>query len=116
MATEVLKKGSDAVIYLPLTDAKGKRVRVSDFHSFSIRLFTTDEKVYAEYSFRYPDTYHGIVADDEGDWIVINASDLEPLHEGVLLYKYHLRAVNGYYEDFTFDKVVDGQLNIFLSE
>jgi hypothetical protein len=116
MAVEVLQKGSDAVIFLPLTDAKGKKVRVSDFQSFSIRLYTTDENVYAEYAFERPDTRRGIVSDHKGDWIVINASDMEALHEGILLYKYHLRAVNGHYKDFLYDKVVSGQLNIFLSE
>jgi hypothetical protein len=116
MAMQVLQKGSDAVICLPLMDAKGTRVRVSDFHSFSIKLYTTDESVYAEYSFQGPDVYHGIVADDAGDWIVINAPDLEALHEGVLLYKYHMQAVNGHFEDFLFDKVVSGQLDIYLMD
>jgi hypothetical protein len=116
MAFEVLYRGSDAVIRLPLADAKGQRVRVSDFHSFTIRLFTTDENVYAEYGFRQPDKYSGIVSDDDGDWIVINASEMEPLHEGMLLYRYRIQAVNGNYEDFIFDKVVRGQLNVFLSD
>jgi hypothetical protein len=116
MAMQTLQKGSDAVIGLPLMDAKGRRVRVSDFYSFSIRLFTTDEDVFAEYSFQSPDVYNGIVADDVGDWIVINAPDLEAFHEGVLLYKYHIQAINGYYNDFIFDKKVRGQLDIYLSE
>ena len=116
MTVRKLQKGSDAVIGLPLMDASGKRVRVSDFYSFSIKLFTTDENVFAEYSYRHPDVYRGIVADGEGDWIVINASDMADFHEGVLRYRYHLRAVNGHYDDCMFDSVCAGQLNIFLRE
>jgi hypothetical protein len=97
-------------------DARGKRVRVSDFYSFTARLYTTDESVYAEYGFRQPDVYAGIVAESRADWMVINAPDLSALEEGIMYCRYHLKAVNGRFDDVMFDRIVKEQLNIILAE
>lgn len=111
-----LKKGSDAAIHLSLTDGRGRKIRVSDFYACTIKLFTTDENVYAEYAFRQPDAYTGIVDDGKADWLVINAPDLDAMHEGFLHCTIHVRGVNDRFNDVMYDKVITEQLNIYLTE
>jgi hypothetical protein len=103
-------------MHLSLKDAGGVKVRVSDLHSFSVKLWTTDRNVYSEYSFHAPDVYSGIVAGEEIDWIVINAADLAGMKCGAIMYEYHLQAVSSIFKGAIFDRITSGQLNIFLKQ
>ena len=113
MAIEKLQKGSDALFNIHLTDAEGKPFRVSDLFAFAIRFYTLDSNNYVEYSYQNGE-YDGIVANEDGDTVVINADELEPLEDGVLNYVYYLKAGNTLFSDGFYDECVKGHTNIYL--
>ena len=98
-------KGSDIMVALSLKDAEGTPYRISTTNEFTIRFFTTDPDTYIEGSYS-AGKYTGIIAEEDTDYIALNALDLEKLEDGVLSYVYHIR---GFY-----DEVIKGQTNLYL--
>ena len=101
-------KGSDIMIALSLKDAEGTPYRIDITNEFTIRFFTTDPDTYIEGS------YSGIIAEEDTDYIALNALDLEKLEDGVLSYVYNIRIVNTSFKDGFYDEVVKGQTNLYL--
>ena len=56
----------------------------------------------------------GIIAEEDTDYIALNALDLEKLEDGVLSYVYHIRVTNSNFKDGFYDEVIKGQTNLYL--
>ena len=97
-------KGSDIMVALSLKDAEGTPY---------IRFFTTDPDTYIEGSYS-AGKYTGIIAEEDTDYIALNALDLEKLEDGVLSYVYHIRVTNSNFKDGFYDEVIKGQTNLYL--
>ena len=88
-------KGSDIMVALSLKDAEGTPYRISTTNEFTIRFFTTDPDTYIEGSYS-AGKYTGIIAEEDTDYIALNALDLEKLEDGVLTYIIHSGFISGY--------------------
>ena len=95
------------MVALSLKDAEGTPYRISTTNEFTIRFFTTDP----DYS---AGKYTGIIAEEDTDYIALNALDLEKLEDGVLSYVYHIRVTNSNFKDGFYDEVIKGQTNLYL--
>lgn len=101
-------KGSDIMVALSLKDAEGTPYRISTTNEF-----TTDPDTYIEGSYS-AGKYTGIIAEEDTDYIALNALDLEKLEDGVLSYVYHIRVTNSNFKDGFYDEVIKGQTNLYL--
>ena len=54
------------------------------------------------------------IAEEDTDYIALNALDLEKLEDGVLSYVYHIRVTNSNFKDGFYDEVIKGQTNLYL--
>jgi hypothetical protein len=106
-------KGSDIMIALSLKDAEGTPYRIGTTNEFTIRFFTTDPDTYIEGSYSAGE-YTGIIAEEDTDYIALNALDLEKLEDGILSYVYNIRCINTSFKDGFYDEVVKGQTNLYL--
>lgn len=106
-------KGSDIMIALSLKDAEGTPYRIDTTNEFTIKFFTTDPDTYIEGTYS-SGKYTGIIAEEDADYIALNALDLEKLEDGVLSYVYNIRIVNTSFKDGFYDEVVKGQTNLYL--
>lgn len=106
-------KGSDIMITLSLKDIEGKPYRIGTTNEFIIRFYTTDPEIYVEASYSTGE-YTGIIAEEDADYIALNALDLEKLEDGVLSYMCHIRIANTNFKDDFYDEVIKGQTNLFL--
>lgn len=106
-------KGSDIMVALSLKDAEGTPYRIDTTNEFTISFFTTDPDTYIEGSYS-GGKYIGIIAEEDADYIALNALDLEKLEDGVLSYVYNIRIVNTSFKDGFYDEVVKGQTNLYL--
>lgn len=106
-------KGSDVLIQLGLKDADGNPYRINSLTSFTIRFFTTDPETYIESCYQNGE-YVGILNEEDADYIIINASDLESLEEGIMHYTYSIRAVNTDFDDGFYDEAITGESNLYL--
>lgn len=106
-------KGSDLMIELSLKDAEGTPYRIGTTSEFTIRFFTTDPDTYIEGSYSTGE-YTGIIAEEDTDYIALNALDLENLEDGVLSYVYHIKIANSSFKDGFYDEVVKKQTNLYL--
>nr|DAD94588.1 MAG TPA: hypothetical protein [Siphoviridae sp. ctREU2] len=106
-------KGSDIMIALSLKDAEGTPYRIDTTNGFTIRFFTTDPDTYIEGSYS-GGKYTGIIAEEDTDYIALNALDLEKIEDGLLSYVYHIKVINASFKDGYYDEVVKGQTNLYL--
>lgn len=106
-------KGSDLLISLILKDAEGTPYRIGTTNEFTIRFFTTDPDTYIGGSYSAGE-YTGIIAEEDADYITLNAIDLEKLEDGILNYVYHIRVANSNFKDGFYDEVIKGQTNLYL--
>lgn len=106
-------KGSDVLIELKLKDAEGNPYRIDSLTSFTIRFFTTDPETYIESSYQNGE-YVGIIKEEDADYVIINASDLDSLEEGIMHYTYSIRAINTDFDDGFYDEAITGESNLYL--
>lgn len=105
--------GSDVLIGLILKDIEGNCYRIDSVTSFNIKFFTTNPRNYIESSYQNGE-YVGIIKEEDSDYVILNASDLEKMDEGILHYTYHIRITNPDFEDGFYDEIITGETNLYL--
>lgn len=108
-----INKGSDVSLVLNLKDAEGNPFRISDLNEFSMRFHTKDPSNYIEVSYEN-ETYNGITAKDDADYISLNSSDLDKLEDGILKYEYSIRIPDASFNDGYYNEIVKGQTELYI--
>lgn len=106
-------KGSDVLIELALKDMEGTAYRLDSVTRFNIKFFTTNPETYIEASYENGE-YNGIQNEEDADYVVLNATDLDKLEDGIIHYTYSVRIVNGSFDDGFYDEVVTDESNLYL--
>lgn len=106
-------KGTDLKLGLLLKDALGTPYRLAKTSRFDIKFFTTDPDVCAE-AWCFRGRHKGIVEGEHVDYIVLDASDLEAMDEGVLNFSYRARFASSDFEDGYYDETGKRQTDMFL--
>jgi len=80
----VHKANQDFVFALDIRTYKDTQSRVSDFHKFVIKVYTTNVIDFIEASYEAVGTgnYINIIPQDDYDFLIINSNDLETLEDG----------------------------------
>lgn len=108
-----INRGSDISIILRLKDKIGNPYRVSDISKFIMRFHTKDPSNYIEVSYEN-ETYNGITAKDDADYISLNSSDLDKLEDGILKYEYSIRIPDASFNDGYYNEIVKGQTELYI--
>lgn len=103
----IVEKGTDYILYLNLKDDNDTAIRVQDFVTFSVRVFTNDKKNYLLFN------KNNVENKDDYDVIYIFADQLNVLHSGVIGYTYYY-SVND--NNFTDDEEYNRNKTVYTND